>query len=373
MIKFLFCGDFVSQDPKSIEVDDNLKSLFAEQDFIAVNFEAPIRGFGKPIPKSGPSLTQSEDSPTFLESLGVNIIQLANNHMMDQGKEACDKTISCFQKSTILGAGLFDDAYQLSIVEKDGLRIGLLCMVHKEFGALGIDSLSSDYGVAWINHPRINQLILESKHYCDLLVVLPHAGVEDLIIPLPEWRSRYKEFIDLGADAVIASHPHTPQGWESYKGKQIFYSLGNFFFQLFSSQHGPNWFKGLMVQMTINDDNALSFNIINTSFSDTSLSIVENTESIDFNKQLCELLSDDEKYWDYINKSLLSLWPEYKLYILRGLAAVSATTNFHVLTHAAYGLLKGADIPMLLNNFQCESHRWAIERALNLQLTNNVK
>lgn len=368
MIKFLFCGDFVSQNPKSIEFDNNLKSLFAEQDFIAVNFEAPIRGFGTPIPKSGPSLTQSEDSPIFLESLGVNIIQLANNHMMDQGKEACKKTISCFQKSTILGAGLLDDAYKLSIVEKDGLRIGLLCMVHKEFGALGIDSLSSDYGVAWINHPKINQLILESKQHCDLLVVLPHAGVEDVIVPLPEWRARYKEFIDLGADAVIASHPHTPQGWEEYKGKMIYYSLGNLFFQLFSNQHGANWFKGLMVQMAVNDDQSLSFDVYNTLFSDTTLSIDDTTKAEEYNKYLCKLLSDDKKYWDYLNGTLMALWPEYKLYMLRGLAAVNATTNLHVLAHAAYGLLKGADTPMLLNNFQCESHRWAIERMLNLQL-----
>ena len=89
MVKFLFCVDFVNKDPNNLQVDNSVKSLFSEQDFVAVNFEAPIRGYGKPIPKSGPSLTQSEESPAFLESLGVNIIQLANNHMMDQGKDAC--------------------------------------------------------------------------------------------------------------------------------------------------------------------------------------------------------------------------------------------------------------------------------------------
>lgn len=366
MVKFLFCGDFVSQDPKSIDVDNKLKSLFTKQDFIAVNFEAPIHGYGKPIYKSGPSLTQSEDSPAFLESLGVNIIQLANNHMMDQDRTACEESISRFKQSTILGAGLRDDAYKLSVVEKNGLKIGLLCFAHKEFGALGLDSTSSDYGTAWINHPKINQLIFESKQHCDLLVVLPHAGVEDIVVPLPEWRARYKELIDLGADAVIASHPHTPQGWESYKGKQIYYSLGNFFFQLFNSQHGSNWFKGLMVQMSVYDDRSLSFDVFNTLFSDTSLSIVETTEAKEYNKYLCELLSDDTKYWEHLNGALMSLWPEYKLYMLRGLAAVNATTNLHILMHAAYGLLRGADTPMLLNNFQCESHRWAIERMINL-------
>lgn len=68
--------------------------------------------------------------------------------------------------------------------------------------------------------------------------------------------------------------------------------------------------------------------------------------------------------------TLMALWPEYKLYLLRGLAAVNATTNFSMLAHAAYGLLKGADVPMLLNNFQCESHKWAIERMLSKELNN---
>lgn len=86
-MKFIFCGDFVSQDPKSIQVDLRLQNLFKDADYVAVNFEAPVRGVGKPICKSGPSLTQSEDSPAFIENLGVNIIMLANNHMMDQDQK----------------------------------------------------------------------------------------------------------------------------------------------------------------------------------------------------------------------------------------------------------------------------------------------
>ncbi len=370
MIKLLFCGDFVSQDPKSIQVDDNLKRLFAEQDFVAVNFEAPIHGYGKPIFKSGPSLTQSKDSPKFLASLGVNVIQLANNHMMDQSKEGCEESIKCFFNATILGVGQFDKAYKLSIIEKEGIKIGLLGFVHKEFGTLGLDSKSSDYGTAWINHPTVNKSILQAKNQCDFLIILPHAGVEDVVAPLPEWRSRYKEFIELGADAVIASHPHTPQGWEQYEGKMIFYSLGNFFFQLFTRQYGENWYKGLMVQMSINEKKELSYEVINTVFSETSLSIDTSHEIKKYNDYLCGLLSDEEKFWNYLNKALMSLWPEYKLYLLRGLSAVNATTNIHVLSHAAYGLLKGPDLPMMLNNFQCESHRWAIERILNLQKGN---
>lgn len=370
MVKLLVCGDFVSQNPKDIIVDSHLKELFSQQDFIAVNFEAPIRGMGTPIMKSGPSLTQSVDSPSFLENLGVNIILMANNHMMDQGKIGLTETSKLFSNVIRLGAGSLDDSYKLTVLQKGKLRIGLLCATHKEFGVLNQCSQPEDFGTAWINHPRINLEIIKAKNSCDVLIVLPHAGVEDMLVPLPEWRSRYKEFIDLGADVVIASHPHTPQGWESYKGKKIYYSLGNFFFQLFSSQHGENWFKGLLVEMEIGDDKNISFKVYNTKFSDTSISLDKSEESQSYNNYLLDLLNDDAKYWNYLNRSLLELWPEYKLYILRGLSAVTPRSNMHVLLHAGYGLLKGNDLPMLLNNFQCESHCWAIERMLNLQLIN---
>lgn len=366
MIKLLFCGDFVSQAPEMIEVDSELKSLFSEQDFVAVNFEAPIEGYGKPICKSGPSLVQSRESPSFIEGLGVNIVQLANNHMMDYGQKACEETISSFGDATLLGVGRFDEAYKLIIVEKSDIKIGFLSFTHKEFGVLGIDSQDGDYGTAWINHPQINQIILSAKEKCDIIIALPHAGVEDMIVPLPEWRCRYRELIDLGIDVVIASHPHTPQGWEEYHGKMIYYSLGNFFFQVPNTQQVGNWCKGLMVQMVIADDKTISFQVYNSKFSENYLGLDDSKAIKDYNDYLNDFLCDDVKYRRYLNEYLLSLWNVYKIYLLRGLSAITLRTNFHVFLHAGYGLMKGPDIPLLLNSFQCESHCWAIERMLKL-------
>ncbi len=64
---------------------------------------------------------------------------------------------------------------------------------------------SSEAGYAWINHNRTNEIIKKSAFECDYLLVQVHAGVEEINIPLPEWRARYKELIDLGASAVICS------------------------------------------------------------------------------------------------------------------------------------------------------------------------
>lgn len=371
-MKILIGGDFVSQRPKTIIVGNELRQLILAQDFVAINFEAPLKGAGFPIAKSGPTLTQSIEAPKFLVDLGVNVVLLANNHMMDMGKDGCENTISKFKElgiTAICGAGKYDEAYNICLLKKRGLTIGLLNLTHMEFGTLDKDCNKDSYGTAWIGDHNVDKIIIDAKKHCDYLLVIPHTGIEDLIAPLPEWRQRYRDFVNLGADAVIASHPHTPQGWEEYNGCPIFYSLGNFFFQTFSTSHGANWFKGLLVALNINID-CIKYKVYNTKFTENSIDIDDDKNLIEFNIQLNSLISDNHKYNSYINTELMKLWSEYKLYLLRGLAAVTPTSNMHVLSHAAYGLFKGADYQMLLNNFQCESHRWAIERMIKLQISN---
>lgn len=62
------------------------------------------------------------------------------------------------------------------------------------------------------------------------MVVLIHWGIEREEKPQEYQRALAKRYIDAGADLVIGSHPHVLQGIEYYKGKPIFYSLGNFVF-----------------------------------------------------------------------------------------------------------------------------------------------
>lgn len=225
MVKILFCGDFVANHPQSIKIDSEVQRIFDKCDVKACNFEAPIVSNDSPIKKSGPSLCQSEQSPCFLEKLGFNAIQLSNNHLFDFGKEGYETTKKSFQSSLLIGAGVKDEAYQIKSIKVGELQIGLMSLTHYEFGTLGFDSTEKDYGCAWINHPLVNKKIIENRDKFDYLFILPHAGIEEIDAPLPEWRQRYKEFIDLGADGVIASHPHVPQGWEIYKDKPIFFGM----------------------------------------------------------------------------------------------------------------------------------------------------
>lgn len=369
MIKVLFFGDFVCQNPQVLSISPEMERYIVSSDVVYCNFEAPIEGVGTPISKSGPALTQSPYSPSVLERIGFNLIGLANNHMMDMGEEACKKTISQFKKATVVGAGVKRDAYQVKRMKVNDITLGFLSVTHKEFGTLDDESTEIDCGTAWISSSAVNSSILAAKKDCDYLFVLPHAGVENMSVPLPEWRFRYKEFVDLGADAVIASHPHIPQGWELYKGAPIFYSLGNFVFDSFSSTHGYYWNRGLAVQIRIAEDRSMSFEPLNVIYQDGILSLEETNCIKEHTKELCDLLEDETKYIETLNNVLSDLWrDEYQLYLMRGLGSVSTKASWNTFIHSAYGILRGMDIPMLLNNFQCESHRWAIERILKNKL-----
>ena len=365
MTTFVFLGDFVSQFPQDIKTNAEFDK-WAHADYKACNFEAPIYVEGlSATSKSGPALSQSKKSPEFFENQGFNIIQLANNHIMDYGEKGLKSTINAFKKSTIIGAGSSEDAYKIATIKCEGKIVGLLSLVQHEFGITSNNS--SKYGTAWINHSCINKMVSNAKSICDYLIVLPHAGFEGIDAPLPEWRQRYKELIDLGADTIIASHPHVPQGWEVYNGKYIFYSLGNFCFHKISNSKTPYWYKSLGVKMFVTDT-GLTFDIKNINYSNNIISIDNSKEINEHTQYLCTLLEDINKYEDYVNHELDAFWDTYKLYLLRGLGAISLGVSINTFVHAAYGILKGENIPMLINNFQCETHNWAIQNILRRKI-----
>ena len=135
--------------------------------------------------------------------------------------------------------------------------------------------------------------------------VLPHNGIEYIDVPLPETIARYRDFVDYGADGVIGSHPHCPQGWEEYKGKPIFYSLGNFFFNSKDTDqfraNKPHWYEGLCVKMEL-EAGKINYQIINTRNLDNVQIVVDNgTDREENNRHLCTYLYNKEAYVSYLN------------------------------------------------------------------------
>ena len=286
---------------------------------------------------------------------------------MDYGIEGCKKTLESFNDCICVGAGYAEDAYSVKVIEKNNKKIGLLSLVQHEFGV--VESLTdlTSFGTAWINSYDIENIIREAKGKLDYLFVLPHAGVEHIDAPLPEWRRCYRKLIEWGADMIIASHPHCPQGWELYQGKYIFYSLGNFYFDELTG--GEMWYKSLAIEVEV--DKTIDVKTFNLYFDETGhIGLDESGKSIQHIEYLNDLLENEEKYQKYVDTVCYQNYGGMKYGLMRGLCGFS----FHIKLYYALRLfvlmlLGNKDEMYLLNTFQNESHRWLIER----HLRNSIK
>lgn len=382
-IKLFFAGDFCSKPSASlITVSEELKDLIKSCDLKVVNFEVPLRPKIE-LPQIGyERFYQNEDVPGFLKELGFNLFSIATNHTFDWGVEGYLLTKSTLGND-VLGAGTEEEAYSYKVFEKDGIKIGIIALCYaSRFGVFDDVSSQKEYGCAYVNDLRVNHLIKNVKGQVDYLLIMVHDGIEYIDIPLPEIRSRYKDFIEYGADAVIGTHPHCPQGWEEYKGKPIFYSIGNFFFNSkddpsYRAWNRPHWYDGLVLSFTI-DKSGLKYEVINTKNEDNvHIRIDHDPQRNNYNDYLCGLLKDELKYQERLAVHLDSLWFNQELFVIDGIIHKSNLLRIwkHLLKQT-WKIIIGkyeqndSSIIMLLKN---DSRRNVVRRYLEIKLQDKYK
>lgn len=294
MSSIFIAGDVVNHHQKDGRViDDELGKVVSEADYSVCNFEAPISGYGAPIPKSGPHISQIPETVNGLKEQGFDLLLLANNHIMDFGYEALEETIDRARLINIdvVGAGRdFESAYKPIIKDINGLKVGMINACEAQFGAIDYFRTRSAPGYAWINHHEVDQTIMRLKECCDYVMVFSHAGLENYSIPQKEWRLRYKVLCDAGADVVIGSHPHVPQGYESYKDSFIFYSLGNFYFDSGSYLYKNDSTYSVLLKLS-HQESRVEFDLIYSCKAGGKTRLASDSEKIDI-KNLNSLLEE---------------------------------------------------------------------------------
>ena len=260
-----------------------MKNILASCDCRIVNFEVPLKPDIELPPRKDERFFQNDDAPEFLRQLGFDLFSIANNHAFDWGDEGYKKTKAALGEASF-GAGTYDEVYKVKEIEINGIKIGFLALSFAVYTWPLQDAEKREgLGCAYLNDLQVNHIIIDAKKRLDYLFVLPHDGIEYVDAPMPETIARYRDFIDYGADGVFGSHPHCPQGWEEYKGKPIFYSLGNFFFNskkdtLYRATNRSHWYEGRCVVLSI-EKQQLSWEVINTRNVDNSLIIVFTSKS----------------------------------------------------------------------------------------------
>lgn len=234
----LFLGDLCTNEYDSTTLESFTRSdiyeyLNSEGKLVVGNLEAPL--LEKPIIKN-------KNKASFINKLEflkfydfVDVYNLANNHIMDQGIAGLSQTINNLEglNKQYLGAGSnLNEARKPVIVECDGYKICLLSYCCYSANSESYAKNSSE-GPNPLVFEYMTEDISKAKKLADFVLVLPHWGVEHEFHPTYDQVIFARKAIDIGADAIIGCHSHTLQSFEVYKNKPIYYSIGNFFMKDF--------------------------------------------------------------------------------------------------------------------------------------------
>ena len=219
----------------------NVDPVLKNADFVVANLEGPITD--QPSVSENSEFESREnyiftfpkESAQWLMGHNISIVNIGNNHIMNFGQDGLKQTRASLKDA---GVKYFGDPkqqnYRWYVKEINGKMIGLVS--YNQFVGEAEEKAVAD--------------IASVRKKSDIVIVYAHWG-EEYETKHNEAQQRIAHnLIDKGADLIIGSHPHVMQEIEEYKGKKIYYSLGNFIFDQYFQEETS---RGLLLQILITD------------------------------------------------------------------------------------------------------------------------
>jgi poly-gamma-glutamate capsule biosynthesis protein CapA/YwtB (metallophosphatase superfamily) len=207
----------------------NIVKDFAGHDITFANLEVSITTSIQRIIKKKYRFKLSPKYAESLTKLNLDVVSLANNHLLDYGRKGMRDTISWLDKKSIKHTGAGKNKKQArkpAITTVNGIDI--IWLAYNERPPKKYFATTKRGGTARLYEPAILWDIKKYKKKGNIVLVSLHWGFEHTNIPRGYQIKRARKLIDAGADGIIGHHPHRPQSIEIYKKRPIFYSLGNF-------------------------------------------------------------------------------------------------------------------------------------------------
>jgi poly-gamma-glutamate synthesis protein (capsule biosynthesis protein) len=214
------------------------RAFLESADITFGNLETPITP-GEPVQPFEMSFRADPSAAPALKKAGFDILSLANNHTPNFGVRGLGDTFRLLGEEGILYVGAGNnatEAAQTVFMNANGILFAFLAyndddVVPREYEA------GDGPGTAFMRTERMQEAVAGAVAYADIVIVSMHSGTEYEPTPNASQVAFARAAIDAGATIVIGHHPHVVQTVEYYKGKPIFYSLGNFVFdQMFSRE-----------------------------------------------------------------------------------------------------------------------------------------
>ena len=211
----------------------NVKSIFSADDLTIANFEGTLTDSDTREDKTFAFKAPAEYAQ-ILTSGSIEAVNTANNHSHDYGEQSFDDTLAALDDAGIVHFGYDETA----VMDVKGIKVGLV----------GIYELYDHLE----REQQLKDNIAKVKaDGAQLIVVIFHWGNETETVPDSNQTTLGRIAIDEGADLVCGHHPHVLQGIETYKGRNIVYSLGNF---CFGGNSSPSDMDTMIYQQTFTID-----------------------------------------------------------------------------------------------------------------------
>lgn len=363
-MKILIAGDFcakgrVGQELRNRNFDGLLgqvKPILEKVDYSFVNLECPIvEHDAQPIPKCGPNLKGPREMVDALQWAGFDCFTLANNHILDYGETGMLDTLmylNDMRADYVGGGNSLRQASETLYKSIDGRTLAVINCCEHEFSI----ATENSSGANPLNPIQQYYKIQEARKNANYVLVIVHGGHEHYQLPSPRMKETYRFFVDAGADAVINHHQHCYSGYEVYKGKPIFYGIGNFLFD-WDGERNSIWNEGYMVELNFDDN--ISWKLI-PYVQCAEKPIVElmvgdkMKEFYSQVKKLSTIITDDEKLVATYSNLINLKSPGQKI-------VFTPYTNRYLRVLAYRGwipsFLNNKKISEIINYIACESHR----------------
>jgi poly-gamma-glutamate synthesis protein (capsule biosynthesis protein) len=259
-VSLLFTGDILLDRGVRRVIDKNgadalftrgIDSVLATSDIVVGNLECPATKIKAPVFKQFIFRGEPEHLKT-LKKHGFTHLNLCNNHAIDQGREGLMDTKKNIEQTGMTPVGAGNNQHEASqpiLLTDKPRKIWLLTSL-----PMALENWAPLPDLPTVSQAPMDSLISNIKRLkrtdsTAVVIISLHWGGEHTLQPVPRQRLEAHRLIDAGADALICHHTHTLQTIETYKGKNIYYSIGNFIFD----QPKPLNSKACIVKLTVTD------------------------------------------------------------------------------------------------------------------------
>ncbi len=237
--------------------DENLLSeevlqFLHSADHVIANVEGPVAPVETNTTKDGVQQllhTIDPEATKVFKKMHADIWNICNNHIMHAGEYGITSTLDIAKEMGVktIGAGMNISEARKPVILDEADGIGIFGVGYQRACRKADENKAGCY--SWSDLDEIQNTINEIKKQCRWCIVVAHAGEEFTPLPSPYTRERYHKYLEMGADIVVAHHPHVPMNYETVGDKIIFYSLGNFIFDTDYQRSQYNTEFGLLVKL----------------------------------------------------------------------------------------------------------------------------